>query len=91
MDDDYSGISVVILLNKKEEETLKINNIITKITLPTLVKKELKALNKESKLNPELVNYYARQIWKKYRDIADLEKNGIKQRDITVIVKRSIK
>jgi hypothetical protein len=91
LDDDYSGISVVILLNKKEEETLKINNIITKITLPTLVKKELKALNKESKLNPELVNYYARQIWKKYRDIADLEKNGIKQRDITVIVKRSIK
>ena len=91
MDDDYSGIGFVVLLNKKEEETLKINNIITKITLPTLVKKELKALNKESKLNPELVNYYARQIWKKYRDIADLEKNGIKQRDITVIVKRSIK
>jgi predicted outer membrane protein len=55
------------------------------------VKKELKALNKESKLNPELVNYYSRQIWKKYRDIADLGKNGIKQGDITEIIKRSIK
>lgn len=68
-----------------------INKIITKLTLPTLVKKELKALSKENKLNPELVNYYSRQIWKKYRDVADLEKNGIKQGDITEIVKRSIK
>ena len=64
---------------------MKINQIITRLTFPMLVKKELKNLKKSGLTKNEMTIY----IWRKYHEIADLKKNGIKQEDVAKIVERS--